>query len=381
VRISRRSLAVCKRILFGLLHEPRTLVLVFLAPVLVMVVFGLAFSGEVRHVRVMVVNHDRAVLSPSRGRPVMSKEILACIDREVLDIVEMAGEAEAVAEVEAGRASAVMIFPANFTAVVERRATVLTASDQAEVVLRLDRTVFTVPSTITQAVQDAVIQTLDAKGPTTSVHLDVGNPVYGAHAQFVDYYLPGVIGFTCFFLTMLLTILSIVGERRSGTLERLLTTPIRESEIVAGYALLYGGIGVVQSCLLLVTAASIFHVNVVGSILLAFVPIALLSLVSLSLGVFLSVWARTELQAVQMVSYIVLPTFLLSGVFWPIDAMPAWLRPVTYLFPPSHAVEALRFVVGRGWGFSRVWPQLAALAGFAVVFLAGSSVALRRARA
>mgnify|MGYP002389789870 CR=1 FL=1 len=76
---------------------------------LIMVVFGLAFSGEVRHARVMVVNHDRAVLSPSRGRPAMSKEILACIDREVLDIVEVASEAEAVAEVEAGRAAAVMI--------------------------------------------------------------------------------------------------------------------------------------------------------------------------------------------------------------------------------------------------------------------------------
>lgn len=381
MRSPRRAFAVAKRILFGLLHEPRTLVLVFLAPVLVMVVFGLAFSGQVRDVRVVVVNHDRAVLSPSRGRPAMSREILACIDAEVLEVVEMASEAEAVAEVEAGRASAVMIFPEDFTSVIERRATVLTFSGQADIVLRLDRTVFTVPSTISQAIQDAVIETLDAQGPPMPVHLDVANPVYGAHAQFVDYYLPGVMGFTGFFLTTLLTILSFVGERRSGTLERLLSTPIREGEIVAGYVLLYGGIGVVQSFLLLVTATSVFHVNVVGSMLLAFVPMALLSLVSLSLGMFLSIWARTELQAVQMVSYIVLPAFLLSGVFWPTEAMPSWLRVVSYVFPPSHAVEALRSVVGRGWGFSRVWPELAALAGFHVVFLIGSSVALRRGRA
>lgn len=376
----RRTLAITKRILFGLLHEPRTLVLVFLAPVLVMVVFGLAFSGEVRHLRAVVVNLDRAASSPSGGGLAASRGILEAIDRNTLDIVEMGSEAEAVAEVEAGRASAVIVFPESFTADIAARAVDPASSVRANLVVRLDRTVFTVPNAISQAVQEAVIRILDARGPTMPVHLDTTTPIYGAHARFVDFFLPGVMGFTGFFLTTLLTILSFVGERRAGTLERLLTTPVREGEIVSGYAVLFGAIGVVQSCLLLATATSIFHINVVGSIVLAFVPMALLSVVSLSLGMLLSIWARTELQAVQMVPFIVLPTFLLSGVFWPLDAIPFWLRPVTYLFPPSHAVEALRSIVGRGWGVDKIWPELAALTGFALVFLVGSSVLLRRAR-
>lgn len=376
----RRTLAITKRILFGLLHEPRTLVLVFLAPVLVMTVFGLAFSGEVRHLRAVAVNLDRAASMPSAGVPAASRAILDAIDRTVLDIVEMSSEAEAVAEVEGGRASAVIVFPESFTADIGLRAADPRSTVQADLVLRLDRTVFTVPNAVTQAVQEAVIRVLDARGPTMPVHLDTGTPIYGAHAQFVDFFLPGVMGFTGFFLTTLLTILSFVGERRAGTLERLLTTPIREGEIVAGYVLLFGAIGVVQSCLLLGTATVVFHINIVGSTVLAFVPMALLSVVSLSLGMLLSIWARTELQAVQMVPFIVLPTFLLSGVFWPLDAIPLWLRPVTYLFPPSHAVEALRSIVGRGWGLDKVWPELLALAGFAAVFLVGSSVLLRRTR-
>ena len=71
---------------------------------------------------------------------------------------------------------------------------------------------------------------------------------------------------------------------------------------------------------------------------------------------------------------------LFRSVFWPPDAMPLWLRPVTLFFPPTHAVTALRSVVGRGWGLDRIWPELLALAGFAVVFLVGSSVLLHRGR-
>jgi ABC-2 type transport system permease protein len=137
---------------------------------------------------------------------------------------------------------------------------------------------------------------------------------------------------------------------------------------------------VVQSCLLFLTATSIFHINVVGDVFLAFLFVALLSVVSLSLGMLLSISARSELQALQMVPFIVLPTFLLSGIFWPAEAIPPWLRPFTYLFPPSHAVEAVRSIVGRGWGIAKVWPELGALVGFALVFLVASTVLLRRSR-
>jgi len=376
----RRTLAITRRILFGLLHELRTVVQVLLAPVVVMVVFGLAFSGEVRRVRVVAVNLDAAAALPMVGGPAISQGILDAIDRDRLDVVTAESEDLAVAEVEAGRASAVLLFPGTFSADVLARGNDPASSAQADLVLRLDRTVFTVPTAIAQAVQEAVTATLDSRGPRMPVHLDTGAPIYGAHARFVDFYLPGVMVFACFFLTTLLTILSIVGERRAGTLERLLTTPVTEGEIVAGYSIFFGLIGLVQSCLLFLTATSIFHINVVGNVFLAFLAVALLSLVSVSLGMLLSISARSELQALQMVPFIVLPTFLLSGIFWPAESIPTWLRPFTHLFPPSHAVEAVRSVVGRGWGLERVWPQLGALVGFALVFLVASAVLLRRGR-
>ncbi len=75
---------------------------------------------------------------------------------------------------------------------------------------------------------------------------------------------------------------------------------------------------------------------------------------------------------------IVLPTFLLSGIFWPLEAMPLWLRPVPYFIPPFYAIDACRSILVRGWGLDRVWPELAALAGFALLFLVASALALRR---
>jgi len=97
-----------------------------------------------------------------------------------------------------------------------------------------------------------------------------------------------------------------------------------------------------------------------------------------SLGILLSSFARRESQAVQFIPFVVLPAFLLSGIFWPLEAVPSWLRPVSYLIPVSYVVKENRAVMLKGWGAGKVWPQFMALFAFMVVFLAITVVMLRR---
>jgi ABC-2 type transport system permease protein len=94
-----------------------------------------------------------------------------------------------------------------------------------------------------------------------------------------------------------------------------------------------------------------------------------LAVVSQALGILLSSLAKREGQAVQFIPFIILPVFLLSGVFWPIEAIPAWLRPISYLVPPTYAVDACRSVLLKGWGVDKIWPDILVLVLFAVLFL------------
>jgi ABC-2 type transport system permease protein len=129
---------------------------------------------------------------------------------------------------------------------------------------------------------------------------------------------------------------------------------------------------------LLAVAVLLFHITIVGNVFLSFGVIALLAIVAEGLGILLSSFARREAQAVQFLPFVVLPAFLLSGVFWPIEAIPEWLQPVSYLLPTTYAVAAVRSVNLRGWGLDKIYPDVVALLIFAGVFLVLATILLRR---
>jgi ABC-2 type transport system permease protein len=117
---------------------------------------------------------------------------------------------------------------------------------------------------------------------------------------------------------------------------------------------------------------------IVGNVVLAFLIVALLAVVSQSLGILLSSLAKREAQAIQFIPFVILPVFLLSGVFWPVEAIPIWLRPISYLVPPTYAVDACRGVMLKGWGFAQIWSDFLALILFAVFFLLLATWSLKR---
>lgn len=370
-----RTFAVTKRVLRDLKHDRRQLGLIFIAPLLVISIFGVAFTGTVKDVRVVVVNGDTAPASSS-----LSDKIISNLDTNVVNVAYANSESEAVGQVQNGSATAVIVFPPHFTqsvmAQVSGRTSVAPRNKTIQVLA--DKSNPNVSDPIVGVVNSAVAHTIQGIGRQAPVSVDSSNAIYGANAQFIDFFAPGIICIAVWQLTTLLTLIAFVGERTSGTLLRLLASPLKESELVAGYAAAFGIIGVTQSVVLLTVAVILFNVTIVGNVLLAFVVIALLAIVSEGLGILLSSLARREAQAVQFLPFVVLPAFLLSGIFWPIQAIPEWLRPVSYLLPTTYAVEAVRSVIVRGWGLDRIYPDVIALLIFASVFLGLAAVLLRR---
>ncbi len=376
----KRSFSITARILKGMLHEPKTIFLMLLAPILAMFVFGIAFSGDVHHIKVCVVNHDKGLTLPVIGRLSLPEKIMKNIDEGTLDVEYLTNEDEAVSRVREGKAYGVIIFPEHMTLNLLAWQKDPSRAPQSTIRIRLDKAIFEVATTIASEFTKALMKTVEQNGEALPVKIDTGDAIFGENANFMDFFVPGVMGFASFLITTLLTIVAFVQERKNATLERLLTTPATEGEIVTGYAFFFGTVGIIQSLLLIGIAAVVFQIHIEGNILLAFAAISILSIVSLSLGIMLSSFAKTEVQAVQMIPLIVLPAFLLGGIFWPVEAIPQWLRPLSYVIPPFYAIDACRSIMIRGWGFDKVWYDFAALVGFCVLFLTTASLSLRKAR-
>jgi len=371
---ARRVLAVTKRVFRGFKHDRRAVGLLLFAPILAMTVFGIAFAGNITNISVIIVNDDVGVSPAPNATPVkLSEQFIGSIDKHVLSIERSDNMTSAVAKVRDGRSWAVIRFPANFSAAVMGRV-------PTTITIKADKSNQQVYVAILKALRDGSDKMMQKSGYKMPINIDDKDAVYGKNAEFSDFLIPGVITFAIFLLTTLLTMLTFTTERVNRTLDRLLATPATEVEIVLGYALAFGIIGTFQAIILVSYGVAAFHILIEGSLLLAFLITALLATTSQALGILLSSASRTEAQAVQMIPLIVLPAFLLSGIFWPLEAMPSWLRPFSYALPPTYAAQGLRSIMIRGWGIDRVWPQLLAIVVFLAFFLALASLSLRRRR-
>ena len=372
-----RVFAVSRRVFSEIRNDRRTLALLFVAPIFAMFVFGLAFSGDVENVHVIVVNHDKGFTVPGGNFTSLSDGIISNLDQNTLDITYMDSDELAVNQVEQGKAYAVIIFPEKFTENIYTKAKNPNSPVNTQITIRADESIVNIKNAIYGAVTDALTTTMNEKGFKSPITIN-SYAVYGSNAQFIDFFVPGIIAFVVYLLTTLLTLITFVGERVNGTLERLLATPLTEGEIVAGYGLTFGVLGTIQAALLLVIGILVFNIMVAGNVIYAFITIALLAIVCQALGILLSSLANRIEQAVQFLPFVILPAFLLSGVFWPIEAIPIWLRPLSYLVPPTYAVAANRAVMLKGWGLNMIWPDILALVLFAVVFLTLAVWSLKR---
>jgi len=371
-----RILAVAERVLREIRNERRSILLIVAAPIFAMFVFGVAFGGNVSDVAVIVVDQTDGSNSPSS----ISSAIIQNLDRDTLDVTFSDDLEIAIEKVEQGEAFAVIVFPNGFDEAIAGRTIAGNGSEPAVIKIIADRSNLNVANAIVASVNEAVGMTMKDRGIVSVFSIDISRTIYGGNARFMDFFVPGVMSFIVFLITTMLTMISFISERTMGTLQRMMATPAREEEIIFGYAIAFSGVGIIQSGLLLIVAVLVFDITIVGNVLILFLIIVLLSVVSQSLGILLSNMARRMDQALNFMPFVFLSAMLLSGVFWPVEAIPQWLRPASFLLPLTYAVEASRSVTLRGWGLAEIGIDLLALVGFALGFLALAIMTLKRSR-
>lgn len=180
-----------------------------------------------------------------------------------------------------------------------------------------------------------------------------------------------------FIVMFVITSVTTLRERRSGTLERLLTTPIGKGDVIVGYALAFGLMAVLQAVITVVFAVFVCGLDVEGETWQLGVVAIVDALAGTALGLLASAFARTEFQAVQFMPLLVFPQIILGGLFLPRDQMPDALHIISDWLPLSYAIDAVNAVTGGGEQWD-VWRPLLIVLAFTVGFLVLASLTLRR---
>lgn len=187
-----------------------------------------------------------------------------------------------------------------------------------------------------------------------------------------------MLGFFPFFILFIITSITMLRERTSGTLERLLTTPMAKIDLLAGYAIAFAALAVLQVSVMVAFAIWVYGLDVRGSLGLVYLVAVLDALLGVALGLFVSAFARTEFQAVQFVPALIVPQTLLCGLFIPRHQMVGWLETISDYLPVTYAVQAMQEVARHDEPTQSMWNSVIIVALVSLGCLALGAVTLRR---
>jgi ABC-2 type transport system permease protein len=176
----------------------------------------------------------------------------------------------------------------------------------------------------------------------------------------------------------LVTSITMLRERTTGTLQRLLTMPVAKLDVLVGYGLAFGGIAAIQASLVSFVGIGILGLTVVNGTLLVVALAIANAILGMALGLFLSAFAQTEFQAVQFMPAVILPQILLCGLLVPRDQMAEWLQWLSAVLPMTYAYDALARAAGEAVLGARFWVDVAVTVGATVLLLVLGAGTLRR---
>lgn len=358
-----RILTVAKKELLHIIRDPRTLVVMFLMPVVQLFLLGYAATTDVEHLRTVVLDADR---SPQ------SRDLLdAYRTSNYFDIVAtVSNERDMARMVDAGEVRAGLIIPAGYGADVTagRTASVAFIIDGSDPTIA--NTAFATAQQVGQAHGVELIERQLGISTEQMAAIEVHPRVwYNPELKSVNFMVPGLIATIVFILTMFMTGLAIVQEREQGTIEQLMVTPIRPLELVVGKVVPYVVIAFLEIIEVLALGVFWFGMPIKGNLLLLLGISAIFLMTSLGVGVFVSSVAKTYREAVLMVSFIMLPSLFLSGFLFPLEAMPRVLQGLSYLVPLRYMLTIIRGIILKGVGLATLKWEVIALVAFGVSIL------------
>jgi len=360
--------AVLRKELLQMRRDVGTLRFALMVPVFQLVLFGL-IDTNVRHVPTAVFDQSRTADSRALVRDF--------VNTSYFDVTKFVGSRQALRdEIVAGRVSVGLEVPPDFARKkLEGR--------PADFLVLIDGSDSTVSSqTLAAANGVALFRSLEQMRQSAGAQ-DMPLKVFplllfNPDSRTANLLIPGLVAILLTFSGTLLATFSIVRERERGTLEQLMVTPVSPVAVVLGKLLPYLVLGFVQLLLILGLMTTVFAVPIHGSVLLLLGLSVVYLFALLSLGLLVSSWSNTQMEAIQIAQMFLLPSIMLSGYIFPLASLPAFLRVISQVLPATHFIGMSRGIIIRGAGFWDLWPNVVALLAIATVLVAGSTRAFRK---
>lgn len=370
----RRLAAIIIKEFVQLVRDPRTLAMALLMPVVQLLLFGYAITTEVEHLPTIVFDQSQS----QESRALLAR----FVNSRVFDIRKVAGSINEIErEIDRGASRVGLIIPPDFADLLQAGRTtqiqvIVDASDPL-----VARSALSTAEAIGQVASLEIVSGLLARSgsPVRGIPLEVRTRAwYNPDLRSVNFMVPGLLAVVLTMLTLMLTAMAIVRERELGTLEQLVATPIRKTELMLGKILPYVVLGYVDITLALLIGAFWFKVPIRGSLLLLYGLALIFYLTTLGQGILISTVSRTQRQAMQASFFAFLPMILLSGFMFPREGMPIAIQWIGYALPLTYFLVIVRGIILKGIGFVELSSQIIPLAILGLFFFTVSVVRFQK---
>jgi ABC-2 type transport system permease protein len=367
-----RFVAVLAKEFVQMRRDRLTFAMMVAIPVMQLVLFGYAINMDPKGLPAAVVSAESSPFSRSLVRALENTGYFRVV-------ATPASVAEADRLVAVGDVQFVLAIPEDFSRRLQR-------GQRPVVLLEADATDPAATSNAIAAVQQVNAAGLDhdLTGPLAPLRsappafeLRV-HRLYNPEGDTQYNIVPGLMGVVLTMTMVMMTGLAMTRERERGTMEALLATPVRPLEVMLGKIAPYILIGYVQVLVILVAAAALFRVPMLGSLVLLSGMLALFIAANLAIGFTFSTFARSQMQAMQMTFFFFLPSMLLSGFMFPYRGMPVWAQWLGEALPLTHFLRVVRGILLKGNGVAEVAPQVWPLAAILVVVSAAALARYQR---
>lgn len=364
-----RILAILYKEFLQMKRDRLTIGLIFMLPLVQLLLFGYAIQTEVKHIPTVVFDQS---LSPESRKLLESFQASGYF--EVTQVA--AGYDEVTQMIDQGLVKVGVIFPPDYANNVRKGAS-------AQVQVLVDAT--------DSMVSNSAIATANAIGLMESQKILIEKmghiqpaydirvrPWYNPDGITAYYMVPAILGIIVTMTMVMMTSMGIVRERERGTLEQLMVTPIKSYELMIGKIIPYIALGYLQITVALLVGVVVFGVPIRGSLWQLYLLTLFFITASLGLGVLISNIAKTQMQAMQMSFFVLLPSILLSGFMFPREAMPVFIQYLSSLIPLTYYLTIIRGIVLKGIGFSYLVPQVFSLLTFTIILMTASILKFKK---
>ncbi len=366
-----RMLAVFIKEFQQMMRDRLTFAMAVGVPIMQLVLFGYAINTDPKGLPTAIVSTDNGP---------MARAFVAALQNSGYYRIDHVLTSEKSAEglVETGQVQFMVVIPSDFSRKLVRgeKPAILLSADATDPSAAVNA-VAALYALAPQSLAHDLTGALRSLGPTPAAFEVRVHKRYNPEGLSRYNIVPGLVGTILTMTMVMLTSLAMTRERERGTMENLLATPVRPSEVMVGKILPYVVIGYIQLGVILGAAFVLFEVPMVGSIAMLLAMIGVFIVANLGVGFTFSTIAKNQLQAMQMTFFFFLPSMLLSGFMFPFRAMPVWAQYVGEVLPLTHFLRIVRGILLKGNSFEQLWPQVWPMLLFLLV---AAVVALKRYR-